>query len=380
MTKPRLIISNYDDLHNPYYGGGGATAVHEVAKRLNHHFEVTVLTACYPGSVEQVIDGVLYRRIGISFAGAKLGQVIFQLLLPLYALREHFDLWLETFGPPFSAAFLPLFTKKPVIGLIHMLPALDMQRKYRLPFLPRLVEVVALKVYTRFIALSEDSRQAIRRYNPTATVHIIPNGIKLPARMPILSPQHILFIGRLEINQKGLDLLLYAYKLLLPLHPPPLVIAGSGSAADTTRLHTLITRLELTDQVVLTGRVGGQVKDRLYRQALFVVVPSRFETFSLVVLEGLAYGKALVVFAIPGLSWLPTFCAVKAASLTPLALSTAMAACLTSEDTRRRLSRLARSFAHRFDLDRIAAQFAEVLSSIHVDSQAYWSTSLHPTI
>jgi len=40
----KIIISNYDSVKNPYYGGGGATAIHEIASRLTKKFEVTVLT------------------------------------------------------------------------------------------------------------------------------------------------------------------------------------------------------------------------------------------------------------------------------------------------------------------------------------------------
>ena len=379
MTKPRLIISNYDDLKNPYYAGGGAVAVHEVARRLTDTFSVTVLTAAFPGSSDQVIDGVLYQRLGPQSAGPFLGQLLFRLLLPLRALRADFDVWLETFGPPFTSSFLPLFTKKPVIGLVHMLPALDMQRKYRVPFLPRLVETLALRTYSRFISLSDSSRSEILRFHPGAGVTVIPNGVNLPARLPHLSPQHLLFLGRLEVNQKGLDLLLYAYRLLLAHNPPPLVIAGSGSTRDTQILRRLVVRLGLQDQVVFPGRVEGIIRDRLYRQALFVIQPSRFETFSLVSLEALAYGKPLVCFDIPGLKWLPGFCARKAASLTPQALYQAMADCLTSTDTRHRLTSHSRAFAHGFNWNVIATRYHAVISQTFADT-LIWSTSLNPSL
>lgn len=378
MIKSRLIISNYDDLKNPYYAGGGAVAVHEVARRLTDSFLVTVITSAYPGSSDQVVDGVLYRRIGLKNAGPFISQIIYSLLLPLSALGTSFDLWLETFGPPFTAAFLPLFTKKPVIALVHMLPALDMQRKYPLPVLPRLVEILALKTYSRFIVLTEDSRRDIARYHPQAAIQVIPNGVTSPSRLPILAPQHLLFIGRLEVNQKGLDLLLYAYRLLQAENPLPLVIAGSGSVRDTARIRRLITRLGLTDQVVLTGRVTGSIRDRLFRSALFIIQPSRFETFSLVALEALSYGKALVCFDIPGLKWLPTFCAHKAAALTPQSLYQAMVDCLASPESLRRLSRHSRALAHHYNWDRIAADYASVLASAYQDTWFNWSTSLKP--
>jgi glycosyltransferase involved in cell wall biosynthesis len=379
MTKLRLIISNYDDLKNPYYAGGGASAVHAVATRLTNDFDITVITSKYPRSFDQVIDGILYRRIGLSFVGPYLGQILFQLLLPFHVLMGNFDVWLETFGPPFTASFLPVFTKKPVIGLVHMLPAIDMQRKYKFPFLPRLVEILALKLYTKFIVLSAKTRQEILTYNPQAQIFIIPNGVTIPNRLPILTPQHILYMGRIEINQKGLDLLLYAYKLLLPHNPPPLVIAGSGSPSQIAKLQGLISHLNLDQYVTFAGRVSGQVRDRLFRAAHVVVVPSRFESFSLTALETLSYGKPLVCFDIPGLSWVPLFCSFKADNLTPLALSQALSASLDPVKSHK-LSANSRPFARRFNWANIAASYLQAIHHAYADSIVTWSTSLHPNI
>jgi len=380
MTKPHLIISNYDDLKNPYYGGGGALAVHEIAKRLIDRFRVTILTSKYPGCSDTVVDGVLYRRIGLAWGGPRFSQLVFQLSLPFQVMTHSFDLWLETFGPPFTAGFLPVFSRRPVIGLIHMLPALDMQRKYGLPYLPRFVEQIALRLYSRFIVLSAATHQEIASLNPHAAIKVIPNAVDMPARLPQLSPQHLLFMGRLEVNQKGLDLLLYAYNLLQPFNPPPLIIAGTGSPRDQQHLSELIARLDLSESVVLSGKVAGAVKDRLYRMALAVVVPSRFESFSLVALEALAYSKALVCFDISGLKWLPTFCAQKAPLLTPRSLADALQPVLADANFRRRLGRLGRSFAHRFNWDTAAIQYADFLQSVYAASQSYWSSSLTPTI
>ena len=128
--KPKIIISSYDDLKNPYYAGGGAVVVHEVFKRLKESYKVKVITGKYPGSIDEIVDGVVYERIGTNFFGPRLGQLIFQVILPFYALTEKFDLWVESFTPPFSTAFLPLFSKKPVVGLVHMLSAQDMQMSW----------------------------------------------------------------------------------------------------------------------------------------------------------------------------------------------------------------------------------------------------------
>ena len=110
--KKKIIFSTYDDVDNPYYGGGGAHAISEIAKRLASFFDVTIITANYPGGKNIRKDGIRYKRIGPSFVDPRTGQLIFSLLLPWYARHEEYDIWFESFTPPFSTSFVPLFTKK----------------------------------------------------------------------------------------------------------------------------------------------------------------------------------------------------------------------------------------------------------------------------
>lgn len=303
--RPNIIISTYDDLDNPYYAGGGARAVHEVARRLVDDYNVTVLTGDFPGATEEMArDGVRYIRIGSSSIGSKLGQLVFTALLPYYAKRMNYDLWIESFTPPFSISALPLVSDKPVIGLVHMLSAQDMERKYKLPF--RYIENAGLKWYRSFITLSPGVQKKIHAINPNAIIERIPNGVNLPVPSPSTKPcNYFLFMGRIEVDQKGLDLLLGAYALVKDKINHPLLIVGDGHKKDILKLKTTINDLKLTKQVKLIGRVGGVEKDRLFRESLAVVCSSRFETYPLTALEAMSYKKCLISFNIEGVGWIP---------------------------------------------------------------------------
>jgi glycosyltransferase involved in cell wall biosynthesis len=320
--KKRIIISNYDDLKNPYYAGGGSRAIHETAVRLSRKFAVTVLTGTYPGAKHGRVEGITYRRVGISFGGPKLGQLLFQLVLPYYVRTLSYDLWLESFTPPFSTGLLQLFTAKPVVGLVHMLAGVDMKRKYHLPF--DLVEHLGLRTYRTFIATGDYAKQQILQANPEASVTVIPNGVTLPPRFVRRKPRHILFLGRIEVNQKGLDLLLRAYKKIASKTSYPLVIAGGGEEKQVRLLKQLIAEAGLTDRVQYVGAVEGQAKIRLLQKAACLVVPSRFETFSLVALEAIAAGIPLVSFRIPGLSWVPSGAGITVPTFKESSLGAAM--------------------------------------------------------
>jgi glycosyltransferase involved in cell wall biosynthesis len=308
--KKKIVISLYDDLNNPYYAGGGARVVHALARRLTATYDVVVLTGNYKGSRNSELDGVSYKRIGPDFLGPKLGQLAFQLALLVHVHKQSYDLWIESFTPPFSTSFLPLFTRKPVIGLVQMLSSEDMQRKYKLPF--HHIERIGLKQYSHFIVFTDENKKKLQAINKKATYFLHPLGIDtLPGTSSKVQGDHILYLGRIEFDQKGLDLLLEAYHALEDTITTPLVIAGSGNKKDEGKLRQLIKQYHLEKRIVLAGKVSGKEKDALLRKSAVVVIPSRFDSYVLVALEAMAYGKPLVGFAIPGLSWIPKTCIVK---------------------------------------------------------------------
>jgi glycosyltransferase involved in cell wall biosynthesis len=297
-----IIISNYDDLQNPFYRGGGAVVVHEIARKLTKNHQVTVLTGAYPGAKNETIDGVIYKRIGYP-GGPVFSQISFQLQLPYHVLHEQFDIWIESFTPPFSTAFLQLFTHKPVIGWAQILTADMKEEQYRLPF--GSIEKLGLKTYKHFVVPMEHTATTIKTMNQTASVEIIPNGVTRVDFSPLPpSEPYIFFIGRLEIHQKGLDMLIKAYALIKDKIKQKLYIAGSGRKKDEYKLQDLIHKSGLADKIILKGRVSGKDKDALFAGADFIAIPSRFEGMSLTALEAFSFKKAVVCFDIPGFSWL----------------------------------------------------------------------------
>lgn len=353
-----IVFSNYDDLDNPFYGGGGARAIHEVAKRLARRHEVTVVTGTYPGATATTVDGVRYERVGTNRFGPKIGQVCFSLVLPFFARRKRADIWYESLTPPCSFSFTPLCARMPVVGVAHMLSGEDMRRKYRLPF-DRL-ERVGLRLYRRFVVLSEAVAAKVRTANPRADVVIIPNGVEpRPASAPVRDGGHVLFLGRVEMNQKGLDLLAGAWDRLVDDAPCGLVIAGSGAPSENAELARRIANGVRPKTVTALGRVDEAAKDRLYRTARFVVVPSRFETFSMIVLEAFSYGRPVIVFDIPNMAWVPDRCAVKVPPFDTEALAAAMRSLLSDPARCASMGEEARTFSGQYDWDVIAKRYED---------------------
>lgn len=358
----KIIISSYDELHNPYYGGGGAIAIHEIAKRLKKNFNVVVFCGKYPGWKDYTYQRITYKHIGLSTSNGKIGQLLFQISLLYHVKVNSFHLWIENFTPPFSTSFLPLITKKPVIGLAHMLSGEDMRRKYRIPF--DNIESLGLKFYKNFIVLTKSDKRKIERNNGYASIQVIPNGTDIPRNTNQTRRRHILYVGRIEINQKGLDLLLDAYKEIVDTYPYPLVIAGNGSEEETKKLSILIKTPPFKDKVKFIGKVGRRKKHELYRKAICVVIPSRFETFSLVALESLSRGRAIITFSIPGLSWIPSKFRVTGKEISAISLQRAISFILNNPKKREHIEKNSIQFAQKFSWEEAGRQYINYINSI----------------
>lgn len=334
----RVVISSFDSPGNPHYRGGGAVVVETIARWLAADYEVTVVTVADRGGMV-VRDGVRYRQLPFGWAGPRGGQLLFHASLPVLARRTPHDVWIESFTPPFSTSFLPVFSRSPIVGFAQSLSGEQMWQRYRLPFF--LIERLGLRFYRDVVVLNPADQAQVLRCNPEASVRTIPNGIDVPhlEEERLGQGEHMLFLGRIEVGAKGLDLLLAAYErsgLAMPL-----VIAGAGTRHEESKLATLLQAAR--GEVHWVGHVTGQRKQRLLEDSAFVVLPSRHEAFGLAALEGMAWGKPVLHFDLPTLRWMNGDVCVP--SFDADALAAGMRALARDEDRRRRLGRTARAAA-----------------------------------
>lgn len=277
--------------------GGSAIRTREINRRLGGRHDITVLVPTYPGARARVEEGVRWVPLGPG-GGGRVARLAYLARLGPEILRHPHDLVVEDFSAPFSVGFSPIFTRRPVVAVVHWLFAAQLREKYRLPF--DTVERSGLRLYRNFVAVSSWLAAELRTRRPGATIEAIPNAIESIAfAAEPESPRHLLFVGRLDIVHKGLDLLLeIAAKAagLLGDRMPPLLLVGDGP--DREVLEQQVMRSGLAHLVRFMGRVEGPEKYRLMAQAHAVLLPSRFETFSFVAAESQAVGVPLVAFDI----------------------------------------------------------------------------------
>ena len=293
-TKPLRILHLAFDDHRFPGSGGGAVRTFEVNRRLAQRHDVTVVTLNYKGAEQRIEEGIRYVQVGIPHG--YFGRIISYLLcLPLALRRYPSDLVVEDFTPPISTALVPLWTRRPVVGMVQWLWARQKSREYKLPFF--LVEEWGVRTYRRLIAVSSGIAARLQALNPSAEVRVIPNGVE-QQDVPTdgLDRTDVVFLGRIELQAKGIDLLLRAFARIAPSVDANLVLAGDGR--DQERLRRLVRDLGLQDRVSMVGRVTGVAKSELLARARLVCVPSRYEVFPLVPLEAQAAGTPVVAFDI----------------------------------------------------------------------------------
>ncbi len=290
----KILHLAYEDPKQPG-SGGGSVRTHQINRRLAREHDITCIVANYPGAQERVEDGIRWVPIGPQTGGKLDRLTYFALLGPTIRRFEH-DLLVEDFGAPFSVGFGPLWTTKPVIAMVQWIFAREMRAKYHLPF--DWIEGAGLPLYDDFIAVSDWLGDILRERRPSGRVSVVANGVE-PAAFEVGADtlRHLSFVGRLDVEQKGCDLLLDAAALArqhLGDRMPPLLLAGDGP--DRALLEQQAARLGLGDTVQFLGRISGSEKYELMASSYAVLMPSRFETFGMVAAEGMATGAPVITF------------------------------------------------------------------------------------
>jgi len=106
----------------------------------------------------------------------------------------------------------------------------------------------------------------------------------------------ILSLGRLDVHEKGLDLLLAILgQIDRNLLRRGVILAGPGTERELRHLRELISAFELDHCVTVIGPVFGESKFRLIESASLVIQLSRSEGMPLVPLEAMALGVPIIV-------------------------------------------------------------------------------------
>lgn len=306
----KILHLAFEDHRRPGSGGGSLRNREINGRLVARGHDVDVLAAAYRGCHPRTEAGVRYRHVGLP-RGYVPSLLTYQAALPaataIAIRRMRPDLVVEEFAPPSTSVAVGHWTRRPTVGMVQGYFAGEKARQYHLPLRPMLaLERWGTRSHRHLIAVSDDLGQRLQAVAPAATVTVIFNGVDYAEIATALAMAHespradraeLLFLGRLELDQKGLDLLLGSFAEIVRRRPMTrLTIAGNGK--DRRRVTQMVAELGLEPNVDLVGRVNGAHKWRMLASATVVVVPSRYETFGLTALEAMACATPVVAYGI----------------------------------------------------------------------------------
>ncbi|WIM85536.1 glycosyltransferase [Gallibacterium anatis] len=129
---------------------------------------------------------------------------------------------------------------------------------------------------------------------------IIPNGIDISTiKSPLETTKEIknkiYFIGRYDINHKGLDYFLEALKILdKEKYNLEVSLFGKGADEAIRYIEDAIKKFSYI-KLYLNSSISGQEKDNLLEQNAPMILTSRYEGFPMTILEAWSYGNPCIV-------------------------------------------------------------------------------------
>jgi len=106
-----------------------------------------------------------------------------------------------------------------------------------------------------------------------------------------LESKKFLAVGRIEIEHKGLDLLLDAFDLA---DVPEWTLSIIGNGNDMQTLAEKVTGLNKCDKVLLKGQLFDNELLQEYKNSSIFIITSRWEGFPLTILEAMSFGLPIV--------------------------------------------------------------------------------------
>ena len=296
-------------------GGADKIIIEKANYFVRHGYEVTIVTEAQMGrplafpldsSVKHIDMGLdfneQYRhgslwRLWIYF---KL-MSRYKKMLTAYLMKEKVDIAITTLGR--SIGILPYINDKSVkigeahttkrnLRSLHLLECRGGIYKYVAKFMRWKMERNISHLKSLVLLTPEDAND----WSSIVETHVIPNPISLIPSVPAsLNNKQVLMVGRYN-DAKGYDYLIDAWAIVHHRHPDWILnVYGSGELHDQVVKWISVKHLEKT---IILHEPTSEIIDK-YLESSICVLSSRYEGFSLVIMEAMSCGVPCVSFDCP---------------------------------------------------------------------------------
>jgi glycosyltransferase involved in cell wall biosynthesis len=372
MTRPlRVLHCIYDDPANPWVAGGGALRVREIYKRLVGRVDAEVASGNYPGARDETIDGVRYRRLGAP-RPYPWSRLTYARAATRLLARGAYDAAVFDFSV-YTPIRLP--QTGPVGVVVHMLHGPTASGRFG-KIVGSAVARREARALTRarWISTTSEWMEAqLRGIVPLGT-RIVRVGSGVPDEFASVDRDeagYLLYYGRFDLYQKGIDVALRAFARLAATHPGlRLVLAGRGK--DEARVRALAAETGVADRCEVLAGVDRDTVLRLMGGALALLHPSRLEGLPMVPAEAMAAGVPVVATDVAAVREVvdPPRGGVLVPADDVDALESAVAALLDAPERRAAVSRTARESARRFSWSAVADAHLNFLEAVAASGAA----------
>ncbi len=365
MSGMRICLVN--PFFHPYVGGI-ENHIQAIATRLSRSHEVHVVTSQLPGTcAEEDLRGVEIHRLPTRFfplyrPPATVTRGIRRKIAEISPDIIHAH---HRWSPDYQRGMASFFGTRPVVFTWHndFAEGAGPQRPFSLlndsvftaSFAGRCSKVICICTYIR--------NRLIQRGLSGDATRVIYNGVDI-GRPSHQEGDYALFIGRL-VQTKGLDVLARVAKQ----GGVKVVVCGTGP---------LYGSLKHAPGLRLLGQVAENDKARLLRECMFLVLPSRSESFGLVLLEAMAVAKPVVATRVGGVPEVVADGGIIVEPADAGDLARAMDQLSSDASLRRELGRKAYKRARSLSWDKTASEVESVYEEVlgQAPSESWRSGSL----
>lgn len=273
--------------------GGIEHHVYHLSKELSKlGNEVVVITTRDKGmKAEEEMDCIkVIRLFTIRFPFFSAARLPIGACLAMF--RENADLYAaHGYGPitPLFAALVAFIKRKPFVFTLHGYPEVRGMRRAFYYFYKFFIAPWFLTAAKKIIVVSKASVKKIAKKTDARKIVYVPNGIdeKFDCALDFIKKNKISYVGRLD-EDKGIDILIKAFARL-KRKDIELMIVGKDEGVKH-KLQELADKLGVRP---VFSEVSYDKVHEIYCQSKAVVLPSRYEGFSLVWLEAMASGRPI---------------------------------------------------------------------------------------
>lgn len=200
----------------------------------------------------------------------------------------------------FAIFLAPFFRAKVFVSTHGMFdPWCLRQKRLKKRFGVAFYRIIARHFIDAYVVNSDLERKSVLMLFPTAKVYVVNHGISMShvlaeeiVKMRYESKNY-LFLSRI-VPGKGLEELMNSW-LDCSLEGASLLVAGSGEPSYVARFTDFVSENNLACSVSFLGFIDSPIKEKIYNESKFFILPSHSENFGMVVLEAMSMGVPCIV-------------------------------------------------------------------------------------